>query len=124
LALCFAVLAIVISCLGLSGLAAYSTVQRRREMAIRKVLGADVRTIFRLLSGGFLRPVCLALLIGTPVAWMAMHAWLEHFAYRTSIGWWVFGLTGGIAMVITLATVTYQVVQAALANPVNDLRDE
>jgi putative ABC transport system permease protein len=124
LALCFAVLAILISCLGLFGLAAYSTVQRRREMAIRKVLGADVRTIFRLLSGGFLKPVCLALLIGTPMAWMAMHAWLEHFAYRTSIGWWVFGLTGGIAIVITLATVTYHVVQAALANPVDDLREE
>jgi len=122
--MCFAVLAIVISCLGLFGLAAHSTVQRRREIAIRKVLGADMQSIFRLLSGGFLRPVLLALFIGTTAAWIVMHDWLQHFAYRTAIDWWIFGLTSGITILITLLTVSYQVIQAAMANPADHLRAE
>jgi putative ABC transport system permease protein len=122
--MCFAVLAIVISCLGLFGLAAHSTVQRQREIAIRKVLGADMQSIFRLLSGGFLRPVLLALIIGTAAAWILMHDWLQHFAYRTAIGWWIFALTGGITILITLVTVSYQVIQAAMANPADHLRAE
>jgi putative ABC transport system permease protein len=121
---CFAFLAIAISCLGLFGLAAYSTVQRQREIAIRKVLGADVFGIFRLLSRGFLRPVVLAVLIGTPLAWMVMHGWLEHYAYRTVIGWWVFGLTGGMVVAIALLTVGWQVWRAAVENPAEHLRAE
>jgi putative ABC transport system permease protein len=121
---CFAVLAIVISCLGMFGLAAYSAVQRQREIAIRKVLGADVRAIFRLLSGGFLRPVILAVLVGTPLAWVVMHGWLEHFANRTGIGWWVFGLTGGLVVGVALLTVGWQVWKAAVENPAEHLRAE
>ncbi|HXB94978.1 MAG TPA: FtsX-like permease family protein, partial [Puia sp.] len=120
----FGLLAIFISCLGLLGLAAYSTIQRTKEIGIRKVLGAGVTTIVGLLSKEFLKLVCVSLLIAGPVAWFAMHSWLEGFAYRTTISWWVFPLAAGAAILITFLTVGFHSVKAALADPVESLRSE
>jgi putative ABC transport system permease protein len=120
----FSVLAIIISCLGLLGLASYSTMQRTREIGIRKVLGASVPNIVNLLSREFLKLVAIAILIASPVAWFAMHGWLQDFAYRIEIGWWIFFIAGLIAVLIALATVSFQAVKAAIANPVKSLRVE
>jgi putative ABC transport system permease protein len=120
----FALLAIFISCLGLLGLAAYSTIQRTKEIGIRKVLGASVATIVGLLSREFLRLVFIALLIASPIAWFAMHNWLQNFAYRTAIEWWVFPLAAGAAVVITFMTVGFHSIKAAVADPVVSLRTE
>jgi putative ABC transport system permease protein len=120
----FGLLAIFISCLGLLGLAAYSTIQRTKEIGIRKVLGANVATIVRLLSREFLRLVIIALLIASPIAWFAMHSWLEGFAYRTIIAWWVFPLAASAAILITFLTVGFHSIKAAVANPVKSLRSE
>ena len=120
----FGLLAIFISCLGLLGLAAYSTLQRTREIGIRKVLGAGVGTIVGLLSKEFLKLVGIALLIASPIAWFAMHSWLQGYAYRTSIAWWVFPLAAGAAILITLMTVGFHSMKAALSDPVDSLRSE
>jgi putative ABC transport system permease protein len=120
----FGLLAIFISCLGLLGLAAYSTIQRTKEIGIRKVLGANVTTIVGLLSREFLRLVFIALLISSPIAWVAMHSWLEGFAYRTLIVWWVFPLAATAAILITFLTVGFHAINAALADPVKSLRAE
>jgi putative ABC transport system permease protein len=120
----FGVLAIFISCLGLLGLAAYSTFQRTKEIGIRKVLGASVARIVGLLSKEFLRLVFIALLIACPIAWFAMHTWLEEFAYRTSIAWWVFPLSATAAVLITFLTVGFHSFRAAVADPVKSLRTE
>lgn len=120
----FAVLAILISCLGLFGLAAYTAERRTKEIGIRKVLGASVSGLAALLSGEFLRLVALSCLIAFPVAWWLMHGWLADFPYRTVIHWWVFGLAGIAAIVITLLTVSFQAIRAALSNPVKTLRVE
>jgi len=120
----FALLAIVISCLGLTGLAAFTAEQRTREIGIRKVLGAKVTEIAALLSGGLIRLVLLATIIAAPVAWYFMHGWLEGFAYRISISAWYFIGAGGLAIAIALATVSWQAVRAAMANPVKSLRTE
>jgi putative ABC transport system permease protein len=120
----FAVLAICISCMGLFGLASYSTIQRTHEIGIRKVFGASVTGIVNMLSVEFLQLVIISLLIAFPLAWFAMNKWLQDFAYRIAIGWWVFALAGVIALVITFATVSFQAVKAALANPVDSLRSE
>jgi putative ABC transport system permease protein len=120
----FGVLAIFISCLGLLGLAAYSTIQRTKEIGIRKVLGASVTTIVSLLSREFLRLVFISLLIATPIAWYIMHRWLQGFAYRTIVSWWVFALAGCIAILIAFLTVGFHSVKAAVANPVKSLRTE
>jgi putative ABC transport system permease protein len=120
--LCFALLAVFISCLGLLGLAAYSTFQRTKEVGIRKVLGASVAKIVGLLSLDFLRLVCIALVIATPLAWWGMHRWLQDFAYRTGISGWVFVLAGGAAVGIAFLTVSFHAIKAALANPVKSLR--
>ncbi len=120
----FSVLAIIISCLGLLGLASYSTMQRTREIGIRKVLGASVPNIVNLLSREFLKLVAIAILIASPVAWFAMHGWLQDFAYRIEIGWWIFLIAGLIAVLIALATVSFQAIKAAIANPVKSLRVE
>ncbi len=120
----FGLLAIFISCLGLLGLAAYSTIQRTKEIGIRKVLGANVTTIVRLLSREFLRLVIIALLIASPIAWLAMHSWLEGFAYRTIIAWWVFPLAASAAILTTFLTVGFHSIKAAVANPVKSLRSE
>lgn len=120
----FGLLAIFISCLGLLGLAAYSTIQRTKEIGIRKVLGANVTTIIGLLSREFLRLVFISLLIASPIAWFAMHSWLEDFAYRTTIAWWVFPLAASAAILITFLTVGFHSIKAAVANPVKSLRSE
>ncbi len=120
----FSVLAIIISCLGLLGLASYSTMQRTREIGIRKVLGASVPNIVNLLSRDFLKLVAIAILIASPIAWYAMHGWLLDFAYRIGIGWWIFVIAGIMAVLIAIATVSYQAMKAAIANPVKSLRVE
>jgi putative ABC transport system permease protein len=120
----FAVLAIFISCLGLLGLASYSTLQRTREIGIRKVLGASVSNIVNLLSRDFIKLVALAIVIASPVAWWAMHNWLKDFAYQIKIGWWVFFVAALLAVLIALITVSFQAIKAAVANPVNSLRSE
>lgn len=120
----FAVLAILISCLGLLGLASYSAIQRTREIGIRKVMGASVADIVNLLSKDFLQLVLISFVIATPVAWYFMHKWLEVFAYRISIGWWVFALSGFIAVLIAIGTISYQAIKAALADPVKSMRAE
>lgn len=121
---CFSVLAIIIACLGLFGLAAFTTEQRTKEVGIRKVLGASVSGILKLLSKDFLRLVFVAIVIATPLAWWAMNKWLEDFTYRIEIQWWIFALAGGAAVLIALATVSFQAIKAAIANPINSLRDE
>lgn len=120
----FAALAILISCLGLFGLAAYTAERRTKEIGIRKVLGASVSGLAALLSAEFLQLAALSCLIAFPVAWWVMHGWLADFPYRTAIHWWVFGLAAIGAVVITLLTVSYQAIRAALSNPVETLRTE
>ncbi|MBL7698681.1 MAG: ABC transporter permease [Chitinophagaceae bacterium] len=120
----FAGLTILISCLGLLGLAAYMAENRIREIGIRKVLGASVLKITSLLSKDFLLLVIISLLIATPVAWYAMRVWLEDYTYRIDIQWWVFAGAGLLSILISLATVSYQAIRAALANPVKSLRSE
>lgn len=120
----FAFLAIFISCLGLLGLAMFTAEQRIKEIGIRKVLGASVRSLFSLLSSEFLILVVVSLFIALPISWYAMGAWLQGFAYQTPMQWWVFALSGGIIMVIALATVSFQAIKAALINPIKSLRSE
>ena len=120
----FAWLAIGIASLGLFGLAAFTAEQRTKEIGIRKVLGATVGNVTALLSKDFVRLVLLANLLAWPIAWFAMNKWLENFAYRIEISWWVFALAGGLALLIALLTVSTQAVRAALANPVESLRYE
>lgn len=118
----FAILAIFISCLGLLGLAAYSTLQRTKEIGIRKVLGASVGAIVNLLSKEFLALVAISFLIAAPLSWYFMDKWLAGFVYRMSIGWWVFAVAGIMALFIALFTVSFQAIKAAVANPVKSLR--
>ncbi|MDN5284985.1 MAG: transporter permease [Mucilaginibacter sp.] len=120
----FAVLAILISCLGLLGLASYSTLQRTREIGIRKVLGATVPGIVNMLSKDFLILVIISFFIAAPVSWFFMHKWLQDFAYRINISWWIFVLAGILAVLIALATISYQAIRAAMSNPVKSLRSE
>jgi putative ABC transport system permease protein len=122
--LSFAVLAIFISCLGLMGLAAYSTVQRTKEIGVRKVVGASVGNIVYLLSREFLVLVGWAFVVAAPLAWLFVHGWLSGFAYRISSYWWIFGLAGLTALAIALATVSFQSIRAALGNPASSLRSE
>ncbi|HEY4064228.1 MAG TPA: FtsX-like permease family protein [Puia sp.] len=120
----FTGMAILISCLGLFGLAAFSAEQRNKEIGIRKVLGASIPGVVRLLSKDFLRLVAIAFVIATPIAWWAMHEWLQTFAYQVPVRWWMFALAGGMAIAIALVTVSSQAIRAALANPVRSLRSE
>ena len=117
-------LTIFISCLGLLGLVIYTTTQRTKEIGVRKVLGASVAQIVSLLSKDFIRLVMIAFVIAAPVAWWAMHRWLEDFAYRTNISWWIFGLSGIAMIVIALLTLSIQTIKSAIANPVKSLRTE
>jgi putative ABC transport system permease protein len=118
------VLAIGVACLGLFGLVAFSAKQRTKELGVRKVLGASVAGIVELLAKDFVKLVVVANLIAWPVAWYAMNRWLQNFAYRIEIGWWMFALAGGLALLIALLTVSTQAIKAALANPVEALRYE
>ncbi|QHW01531.1 FtsX-like permease family protein [Spirosoma endbachense] len=120
----FALLAIFISCLGLLGLASYTTVQRTKEIGVRKVLGASTGSIVGLLSKDFLKLVVLAFLIASPLAWYGMHRWLENFAYQTPIRWWVFGSAGVLSVTVAFVTISFQSIRAALLNPVKSLRSE
>lgn len=120
----FSILAIVVSGLGLLGLTSYATEQRVKEIGIRKVLGATVPGIVVLISRDFVKLVLIASVVAGPVAWLAMNRWLEDFAYRTEIGWWVFALAGCVALVIALLTIGAQAIRAARANPVKALRYE
>ncbi len=120
----FAILAIFISCLGLLGLASYSTLQRTKEIGIRKVMGASVSNIVNLLSRDFLQLVILSFLIAAPIAWYFMHKWLLDFAYRIQISWWIFAIAGLIAVLIALLTVSFQAIKSAVTNPVKSLRSE
>ena len=123
-ALTFAMLTIFIACLGLFGLITYISEQRTKEIGIRKVLGASVGNITTLLTKDFIKLVLIAIAIASPIAWWAMHKWLQDFAYRIDIQWWVFALAGVIALLIALLTVSFQAIKAALANPVKSLRTE
>ena len=120
----FTVLAVFIACLGLFGLAAFTAEQRLKEIGIRKVLGATVAGIVLLLSKDFLKPVLVATLIACPIAWYGMHQWLQHFAYRSDITWWIFGAAAGLAIVIALGTVSFHAIKVALTNPATTLRNE
>jgi hypothetical protein len=120
----FAFLAIFISCLGLFVLAMFTAEQRNKEIGIRKVLGATSKNIVALLSSNFLKPILISLVIAFPVAWLAAQKWLEGFAYRIHISWWIFLIAGFIAILIALITVSFQAIKAAIANPVTSLRSE
>jgi predicted permease len=120
----FAVLAIFISCLGLLGLAMFTSEQRTKEIGIRKVLGASELNIFGMLSKDFLELVALAILIASPLAWLLMNNWLKEYAYRTNIAWWIFAIAGLAALLVALLTVSFQALKSAHANPVNSLRSE
>lgn len=120
----FAGLTIFISCLGLFALAAYMAESRIKEIGVRKVLGASVAGITALLSVDFLKLVIIAFMIASPVAWWCMNNWLQDYTYRAPINWWIFALTGLLSMLIAIATISYQAIRAALANPVKSLRTE
>jgi putative ABC transport system permease protein len=115
---------ILISCLGLFGLAAFSAEQRRKEIGVRKVLGSSAAGLVKLLSKDFLKLVGISILIATPIAWWTMNKWLLSFSYRVAISWWMFVLAGVIAIMIALITVSFQAIKAAVANPVKSLRSE
>jgi putative ABC transport system permease protein len=120
----FTIIAIMISCLGLFGLAAFSAEQRTKEIGIRKVLGASVSNLVLLISKDFIKLVLIAVILASPVAWYIMNKWLQDFAYRTSIGWTVFALSASIAFLIAFVTVSTQAIRGALSNPVKSLRTE
>jgi putative ABC transport system permease protein len=119
-----AALAIIISCLGLFGLASYSAEKRIKEVGIRKVLGASIQNIVGLLSKHFIKLVLIANLIAWPIAWFALNRWLQDYAYRINISWWVFVFAGITSMVIALITVSFQAIKTAISNPVKSLRTE
>ncbi|MEZ2440318.1 ABC transporter permease [Chitinophaga sp. RCC_12] len=120
----FACLAVFISCLGLFGLAMFTAAQRTKEIGVRKVLGASESSIFLLLSAGFLKPVFIGMLIAFPLAWYAMNQWLNHFAYKVNLEWWIFGGAGLITIIVALVTVSFQSIRAAAMNPMKSLKTE
>jgi putative ABC transport system permease protein len=120
----FTILSILIACLGLFGLAAFNAEKRSKEIGIRKVLGASVSQITYKLSIDFLKLVGIAILISLPLAWYAMNKWLEDFSYRIEIGWGVFALATILAITISILTVSYQSIKAAIVNPIKSLRTE
>jgi len=120
----FASLAIIIACLGLFGLAAYAAEQRTKEIGIRKILGASISTIAAMLSLDFIKLVFIAILISLPVGWFLMNKWLQDFAYRVNIQWWILPLAGVTAILIAFITISFQSIKAALTNPVESLRSE
>jgi len=124
LSLLFTLFAVGISCLGLFGMASYMAEQRRKEIGIRKVLGASTFSLWRLLTKEFLALVTLALLIAIPLAGFGMHKWLQQFPYRTGLAWWIFASAAAGALLITFATISYQTIKAALTNPTTSLRSE
>jgi len=123
-AIAFTLLAIIIACLGLLGLATYIAEQRTKEIGVRKVLGASVTSIVKMLSIDFVKLVLLAFIIAAPIAWWFMNKWLQDFAFRIDLSWWIFAVTGLIALTIALITLSFQAIKAALSNPVKSLRTE
>ena len=124
LATVFSALAIMISCLGLFGLAAYTAERRKKEIGIRKVLGASVASLTKLLSFEFLKLVALSCILAFPIVWWALHSWLQDYQYRIAIHWWVFLIAALTAILIAVCTVTYQAIKAAFINPIKSLRTE
>jgi ABC-type antimicrobial peptide transport system permease subunit len=120
----FTILAVIISCLGLFGLASFVAEQRTKEIGVRKILGASVFNLWRMLSGEFVRLVIISFCIAAPLAWYFMQSWLQKFTYHTSLSVWVFVAAGLAALLITLITVSFQSIKAALARPVKSLRSE
>jgi putative ABC transport system permease protein len=120
----FSAITVVIGCLGLFALATFAAEQRLKEIGIRKVLGASVSSISALLSRDFLRPILLSVFIASPLAWWFMNKWLQNFAYRTAISWWVFPATGAVLLLIAQGTVLFRTIRAARANPTINLRNE
>jgi len=120
----FAGFAIFIACLGLLGLSLFATTQRTKEIGVRKVLGASVTSIIVLLSKDFIKLIIIAFVIASPIAWYVMHKWLQDFAYRISISWWIFLTAGSLAVLIALITISFQSIKAAISNPVKSLRTE
>ena len=117
-------LAILISCLGLLGLVMYTINTRTKEIGIRKILGASITNIVSTLSTDFIKLVCIAFLIAAPLAWWAIYKWLQNYAYKTAMSWWVFVLSGVCMLLIALLTLSLQTIKAAIANPVKSLRTE
>lgn len=120
----FTILAIFVGCMGLFGLAAFSAEQRIKEIGIRKVLGASVQNLVMLLSKDFVKLVLISILVASPIAWYSMSSWLQDYAYRIEIGWWVFAAAGLLAILIAFLTVSVQAIKAAMANPLKNLRIE
>ena len=124
IALIFSFLSVLVSCLGLFGLSVFMAEQRTKEIGIRKVLGASVAGITALLAMDFLKPVLIAIVIASPLAWYFMQGWLADFAYRIDIQWWMFAAAAAVAVSIAFLTVSFQSIKAALMNPVKSLRSE
>jgi putative ABC transport system permease protein len=124
IAVIFSALAIFIACLGLFGLATFIAEQRTKEIGVRKVLGASVSGIVQMLSRDFIKLVGIAFVIGAPLAWYLMNHWLQNFAYRIHVSWWIFFAAGMGALLIALITVSFQAIKAGMANPVKSLRSE
>jgi putative ABC transport system permease protein len=120
----FTFISILISCLGLFGLAAFAAQQRIKEIGVRKVLGASITSIVALLSGDFIKLVIISIVIATPLTWYVMKKWLQDFAYSIQMEWWMFALAGALAIVIALLTVSSHAIKAALTNPVKSLKSE
>jgi putative ABC transport system permease protein len=120
----FSIIAIFVSCLGLFGITTYTAQLKKREIGIRKVLGASIFQVTKLLSSDFLILVAVSAVIAIPLAWYVMDLWLQDFVYRIPMSWWIFALAGGITLVIAIITVSFQAIRAAIANPVKSLRTE
>jgi ABC-type antimicrobial peptide transport system permease subunit len=120
----FAILAIAISCLGLFGLTSFVAEQRKKEIGVRKVLGASVFNVWNLLSKDFLLLVIISFFVATPLAYYFMYNWLQNYTYRTEMSWWIFVAAGIGSVVITILVVSFQAIKAAIANPVRSLRTE
>ena len=119
-----ALVAIILSCMGLFGLGMFTAERRTKEISIRKVLGASVTDITTMLSKDFIKLVLIAVVIASPIAWYFMEQWLQDFAYRTNISWWIFALSALAAVIIALLTISFQSIKAAIANPAKSLRTE
>ncbi|WP_025864013.1 ABC transporter permease [Prolixibacter bellariivorans] len=120
----FSLLSVVIACMGLLGLVSFTLTRKQKEIGIRKVNGARISEVMTMLNRGLVKLVAIAFVIATPIAWFAMNKWLESFAYKTSLSWWIFALAGLLALVIALLTVSWQSWKAATRNPVEALRHE
>jgi ABC-type antimicrobial peptide transport system permease subunit len=120
----FAVLAIFISCLGLFGLAAFTVDQRTKEIAMRKILGASVTGLFKMMSKDFVKIIVIALMISIPISWYVMNNWIQGFAFHIDISWWMFAFSGFMVLLIAMFTVSYHTLKAARTNPVKSLRTE